>query len=68
MMKAYLVSTFTDSGKVNAWVYAEGELPEEYHAVLADGGYASRENYDLYVDEFNSMDEAIEKRAEALKA
>lgn len=68
MMKAYLVSTFTDSGKVNAWVYAEDELTEEYNAVLANGGYAQHEGYDLYIDEFSSMDEAIEKRNETLNA
>ncbi len=68
MIKAYLVSTFTNTGKVNAWVYAEEELPEEYYSVLANGGYAEFEAYDLYVDEFSSMDEAIGARVEALSA
>lgn len=68
MVKAYLVSTYTDSGKVNAWVYAEDELTPEYYSVLANGGYADMGGYDLYVDEYESMDEAIKAREEALEA
>lgn len=67
MMKYYLFTTYNDKGNVNGWIRAQDEMDEEDWNKAASR-YVQYDGYDLYVDEYDSMDEALEALEEARNA
>jgi hypothetical protein len=62
-MKWYLISCFTDSGRVTTQILAEDEAED-----LDTTPYSQFEGYDRYVDEFSGLDDALEAEKEAKEA
>lgn len=66
-MKYYLFTTYNDNGNVNGWIRAQDEMDEEDWN-KAVSGYVQYDGYDLYVDMYVSMDEALKALEEARNA
>ena len=66
-MKYYLFTMYYDDGHIKGYIKAQDEMNSDDWG-LADNWYTDFDNYDLYVDEYNSMDEAIKALEEAINA
>jgi hypothetical protein len=60
-MKYYVVSKFFDNGKVQAEILLESEKTEDIKSEM-------KENYDQYVDTFDSYEEAEKFKKECFLA
>ena len=66
-MKHYLFTMYFDNGNVERYVKAQDEMNADDWG-FADNWYTNCAKYDLYVDEYDSMDEALKALEETRNA